>query len=120
MSGNIDFRMWDGPTPAFLDAPDAVASDDGSIEQRFVEFHAANPWVYVALVRLARDFRRRGKDRVGIKMLVEVVRWEFLRSTTSTDRFKINNSFTSRYARLVAAQEPDLASMFCVRTLRAD
>ena len=33
--------------------------------------------------------------------------------------FKLNNDFTSRYARLIMQQEPDLEDFFEVRVLRS-
>lgn len=92
---------------------------EGSIEARFAAFHDANPWVYKALRRLALDMVSKGHRRVGIKMLVEVVRWQYARATLSDDGLKINNDFTSRYARLLADREPELAEAFETRRLRS-
>ena len=66
----------------------------------------------------AREARRAGKTRVGIKALWERMRWDFF-VTNRNDDFKLNNDFTSRYARLIAQNEPDLVGMFEVRRLRA-
>ena len=51
-------------------------------------------------------------------MLVHIVRWQYGTTTTSDDGFKINDHFVSRYARLIAANEPALAEMFTTRALR--
>ena len=91
---------------------------DRTIEQRFWDFHEANPNVYYALVSLARQAREAGKKRVGIAMLWERMRWE-LWVRTHGDDYRLNNNFRSRYARLIAAQEPDLADVFETRKLRA-
>ena len=114
--GQISFDLWDGPTPSFLSpaGPTPV-----SIDERFTRFHEANPWVYTALVRLCRDMKSRGRDRLGIKMLFEVVRWEYTRHTVSDQPFRLNNDFSARYARLIEAQEEDLIGMFAMRELRA-
>ncbi len=88
-----------------------------TIGERFLRFHAANPKVYETLVRLARQAKSRGRSKVGMKMLFEVVRWEFFLSTEGDD-FKLNNVFTSRYARLVMAQEKDLHNLFDTRELQ--
>lgn len=89
----------------------------GTIQQRFERFHRLNPWVYDALVFYARDFLSGGRSRVGMKMLFERVRWERNRRTTG-ETFKLSNDFHARYARLVMAQEPDLAGKFETRELR--
>lgn len=87
--------------------------------ERFEAFHAANPWVYVALVRLARDEHERGAERCGMKYLFEVLRWHYRRATSGDPEFKLNNNLTSRYARLIAKQEADLADLFELRELKA-
>ncbi len=89
-----------------------------AIDIRFSAFHAANPHVYETLVRLAREAVRRGKERVGIKALWERMRWE-LWIETDDPEFRLNNDFTSRFARLIMSREPDLAGVFETRTLRS-
>jgi hypothetical protein len=93
--------------------------DDGdTIQQRFEKFHAANPWVLSALVQLARRYKDMGRDRIGVKHLVEVLRWEVAKGTKGDD-FKLNNNFTSRYVRAIAKGYPELASLFEYRVLKA-
>lgn len=105
--------------PSLFDVEPFVAPPrDGTIQQRFEAFHEANPWIYRALVALARDWIERGHSRAGIKSFIEVVRWQYGRQS-SGEPWKLNNNFTSRYARLIAAQEPDLADLFETRELRA-
>jgi len=86
------------------------------IEQRFLAFHHKNPEVYQILVGLARKWRDAGHTNCSIKMLFEVLRWQ-VGITTKGDDFTLNNSYTSRYARLIAANEPDLAALFQMRQL---
>jgi hypothetical protein len=98
--------------------PILVPVGPGTIAEAFDRFHSANPWVYDALVKLARDLRRRGRDRVGIGMLFEVLRWQwFMTTTDAASDFKLNNNYRSRYARLIMDREPDLADMFSTRIL---
>lgn len=92
--------------------------DGSKLDQAFAEFHRDNPHVYDALVRLSRQAVGVGRTRVGMKMLFEVLRWEHFIQTTDPD-FKLNNNYTSRYARLIMDQEPDLAGIFDLRTLRS-
>ena len=91
-----------------------------SLEAAFDEFHRRNPWVYDALVRLARDLRSRGRERVGIGMLFEVLRWQWALATTdASSDFRLNNNYRSRYARLIMDNEADLDGMFETRKLTA-
>jgi len=88
-----------------------------TIQDDFQRFHQENPQVYRELVRLARAWQsRRGTGKVGMKMLFEVLRWQLAMSTTGDD-FKLNNNYTSYYARLVMAENPDLRGLFQTRVL---
>lgn len=86
-----------------------------TIQERFEQFHTDNPQVYEALVKFAREAKKAGKNKLGVKLLVERARWELMFYTKTDDGFKINNSFTSRYARLIMEQEDDLKEFFDLR-----
>lgn len=87
------------------------------LDRAFDEFHKSNPSVYRKLVELARDLARRGHKRIGMKMLVEVLRWQHHLETTDVSGYKLNNNHASRYARLIMSTESDLAEIFEVRAL---
>lgn len=90
-----------------------------TIDARFEAFHAANPWVYDELVRLARGLVERGHRRIGIGMLFEVMRWSwYMHTSDPTSEWKLNNDYRSRYARLIMVTEDDLAGCFETRGLR--
>lgn len=96
-----------------------VDDEESRLERAFRAFHEESPHVYAKLVQLAREARAVGQQRVGIGMLWEVLRWQLFVATTSDDGFKLNNNHRSRYARLIMAQEPDLADVFETRELRS-
>lgn len=90
-----------------------------SIDARFRQFHIENPGVYTELCSMARQLKERGYRRIGIELLFAAYRWNRMMRTTADDYgFKLNDHFTSRYARLIMSQEPDLTEMFKTRTLR--
>lgn len=89
-----------------------------SIADRFAVFHAEHPEVYVELVRLAREAKAAGV-RVGMKALWERLRWSFTVDRPS-GKFKLNNVYTARYARLIMENEPDLRGLFETRRLRSE
>jgi hypothetical protein len=97
----------------------ALFGSEKAIQQRFEEFHAANPAVYAELAKLARRAKARGQQRVGIELLFAIVRWRRMMATTGDNGFKLNDHFTSRYARLLMEQEPDLDGMFETRRLKS-
>ena len=92
-----------------------------SIEVAFWNFHTNHPEVYEGLVRLAYQAINAGRERIGIKMLFEVLRWEWIITglPDASEEFKLNNNYTSRYARLIMESEPLLAGVFEIRRLTA-
>lgn len=90
------------------------------IDQAFFAFHHDNPAVYAALVRLARQWKAAGHQRCSIAMLFEVLRFDVGLKTTSPDGIKLNNSYRSRYARVIQANEADLKGFFETRALSTE
>ena len=90
------------------------------IQSRFEAFHRANPHVYRHLVWLARQHLRAGVKRLSIDYLYHVVRWRMFLKTRGRELFKLNDHFTSRYARLIEEREPDLRGLFHNRHLRSN
>lgn len=92
----------------------------GSIDQRFAEFHKNNPHVYQNLLHLAIQVQLAGRKRIGMKSLYERIRWEYVSKTKyEQEDFKLDNNFTSRYARMIVNNVPYLKGMFELRDLRA-
>ena len=91
-----------------------------SIEQTFYAYHQFNPDVYRALVKLARQWQAAGHDRCSINMLFEVIRYDRGLKTTSADDFKLNKSYRFHYARIIQANEADLAGFFETRALATE
>lgn len=99
-----------------LITPPRVAGE--TIQERFESFHRLNPWVFAAFVRITDDWMAKGRTRIGIGMLTEVLRWQYGRATVGDD-FRINNNFRSRYVRLLISEHPEYAEVFELRELRA-
>ena len=91
---------------------------EGTIQAAFQAFHDAHPEVYVEVVRLTRIAKARGYTKLGISLPWERMRWTF-KVDQGDEEFKLNNNYRSRYARLIMAQEPDLADIFETRELKA-
>jgi hypothetical protein len=88
-----------------------------NIQVRFLKFHKDNPEVYTMLVKLARQVKDTGRTKYGIETLFARLRWHYSFETTTDDGFKLNNSHTSRYARLIMEQEADLKGFFHTRQI---
>lgn len=108
-------------TPAVPDSAAPKWSEPTRItllDLRFWAYHEANPVLYDTLARLALEAVRQGKRRIGAKALWERMRWELWMAADGDD-FALNNNFTSRYARLLMAREPELRGVFELRGLRS-
>ncbi|MFI1563839.1 hypothetical protein ACH4ZX_12400 [Streptomyces sp. NPDC020490] len=88
-----------------------------SLDERFDAFHSAHPWVYEALEELMVEWVKSGGGPIGIKALFEQLRWSS-RQVDGGEPFRLNNNFTSRYARLLCARHPEWAGVFQLRHLR--
>lgn len=99
-------QLRDGPSP-----------DRSSLDERSAAFHASHPWILEALEELAAQWVAEGGGRIGIKALFEHLRWSspYLEGG---EPFRLNNNYTSRYARLLCARHPEWAGVFQLRSLR--
>lgn len=117
--------MNDSLQPTLFDALELrpmvqpVYAKAATIQERFEEFHKRNPQVYNAMRSLALGMKRRGFRRWSTKAVYEVMRWQYAMQTQG-EAFKLSNDFTSRYARLLMAQEPELDGFFDTRELRGE
>lgn len=69
---------------------------------RFNAFHKANPHVYDEIRRRAHAELRAGQSRISVKYIVESIRRD--PSIQTAGEYKINNSFSAFYARLLATE----------------
>jgi hypothetical protein len=94
----------------------ALTFDDSlTTADRFERFHEQNPHVYRLLTDLARRWKiATGGQKLGIRTLWEQLRWQLATAATGVD-YKLNDHFTSFYARLIERQEPDLRGLFELR-----
>ena len=85
--------------PLFADVPPRTLSE------RFLAFHGANPQVFVIFARAARALKAGGRARYGAKAIVEHMRFHVPLGTVG-EPWKLNNSYVSRYARLLLETFP--------------
>ena len=97
----------------------STPAKDLTIEERFELFDAANPHVYDLLERMALDLVKRGHSRIGIKMLWETLRYRYAVETTGDAEYRLNNIYTSRYARKLTERQPSLVGHIELRELKA-
>lgn len=99
-----------------------------TIENAFNLYHRANPAVYVEFKNLALRAISLGRKQISAKMICNVIRWEkFIQTEEPTlwnqdgvlVKFKLNDAYTSRYARLFAEEYPEHADKLEMRELRS-
>jgi len=104
--------------PTLFDGPLNRAAQRRSIDDRFREYHRANPRVYERFREIAHHLRCIGIERTSAKLIVERIRWNH-HIRTRGEIFKINNIFTSRYARMLVKEDPSFEGFFEMRELKS-
>lgn len=89
-----------------------------NLAQQFRKFDEENPQVFERLMEMALALLRQGHRQYSMRGLFEVLRWEYALKTVDMSGFKLNNSYTSFYARELMLAEPRLHGFFELRTLR--
>lgn len=94
---------------------------DHRLVEQFEAFHNVNPDIYERLVKLARQARAAGRDRVSMSTLFEVLRWDVMILTVrDADDFRLNDHCQPFYTRLIEHREADLRGLFTARESVAD
>ena len=84
----------------------------------FKKYHQENPQIYIEFKRLAFQLINRGHIRLGAKQIFEVIRWHTM--VEGNDRYKVNNNYTSDYARLFENDHPIYAGYFLKRLCKSN
>jgi hypothetical protein len=105
--------------PALDFDPPQPVTGELTIEARFAEFHRCNPHVYRSLRDLALAKAEQGARRISPKLLFEELRAGGVATATGDDPYQLNNIYTSRYARLLAA-EPGLTGRIPMRAIKSE
>ena len=92
-----------------------------TIQEKFEEFHENNPEVYQKFIKYANQIRDMGYEKYSAKQVVGRVRWHFqFEVKDKSDKYKINDAFTSRYARLYNDDFPSMIPFFEFRRIRSE
>ena len=99
-----------------------------SIQESFEDYHRLNPIVYSHFKRLAFKAIDAGKKKISFKMIMNVIRWEIYLTVEEPTlfnldgkltKFKINDAYGSRYARIFAEEFPEHKNKIELRRLRS-
>lgn len=88
------------------------------LDARFQEYHRRNPRVYRLFKQYAFQVLRAGRNHYGAKAIFERIRWYLMFETNDPEGFKVNNSYVSRYVRMLVREHPEFEGFFETRRLR--
>ena len=89
-----------------------------TIQEKFEEFDKENPIVYSLFKQQVLKAISKRKTKISAKTVLGFIRWEIQFQTTG-DVYKINDSFTSRYARKFTEEFDKYKDIFYFRKLRS-
>jgi hypothetical protein len=92
-----------------------------SIQKQFRRFDAQHPEIYQEFCQIAQNLLQRGRSYYGSKAILEVIRYHrILSGKSETETFKINNTYSSRYARKLMEEDDRFRVFFELRELKRD
>jgi len=94
--------------------------DKKTIQERFESFLDKYPFIWELFKAQVFRARRHGFDRVGSKAIVEYLRWNARFERLAGEDFKIDNVYTSRFARKFKEEYPGYPIEFETRTLKTE
>lgn len=99
-----------------------------SIQNSFELFHKNNPDVYLLILKECHRALHAGKNKFSIKAIGNYIRWNiFIETKEETlfshkgeiKKFKLNDAYFSRYARLIIKDYPHMEKYLELRDLRS-
>jgi len=94
----------------FFPSTDVRRTRADQIFAAFKRFHAENQIVWDLFAKYTMEIVRGGHKNFGAKAVFERIRWYTTLETTN--RIKLNNNYTSYYARMFVAKFPQYAEFF--------
>lgn len=90
--------------------------EEPTLDERFEQYDRENPHVYSAFLQFTLQVIGTS-NKCAARTVMERIRWETL--INGNDKWKINNNYTSRYARKFMKQFPAHEGFFATRGLRS-
>jgi hypothetical protein len=83
----------------------------------FADFHCGNPHVFAKFRYVASQLRKSQPERGSAEQVWQILRWEMRFDTDDSlaGRFKLNNVYRSKYARLLVRVDPSFKGWFRFR-----
>ena len=94
--------------------------DIPELEQEFLDFHAANPHIWVLFKAFTQKAQESGRKHYSGNAIFERIRWHMAVETVDDSGFKLNNNHKSYYVRMYQAAYPNRANFFRTRSLKVE
>lgn len=92
-----------------------------TIQEQFKAYHATHPNVYQLFLKYAYQLKAAGCTQYSSDAILHRIRWHHAVYDNNHNEFKINNNFSSRYARMAIDDFPsEFTGFFKVRVLLTD
>jgi hypothetical protein len=88
------------------------------IDNDFDVYDRANPMVYRRFCEIAQSIITKGLKHYSADAILHVIRYESTVKKEPMELFKINNNYSSRYARKFMSDHPQHKKFFETRVLR--
>jgi len=88
------------------------------LDLAFAQYHAHNPQIYQLFKQFAFKVKNAGFKKYSARTIFHRIRWH-IEVDTKGDPFKINNNFSSRYARMLIDEFPEFEGFFELRRLKS-
>lgn len=117
-------NLYDEDIAYSLDNPEELpiyvyTRRNATIQERFERLLELHPEIYEEFKRIALGLYARGREHYGSKAIIEIVRYNRAMSgADDVDPFKINNDFSSRFARRLATEDVRFKDFFEFRGLK--
>ncbi len=92
--------------------------ENSKLDRDFKVYHQENPRVFELLRFYCAEVYRNGHRHYSIDAIMHRVRWHIDIETKDSDGYKMNNNYTSRYARLLMSTFEQLEGFFRIRKLK--
>jgi hypothetical protein len=89
-----------------------------NIDEKFFKYHEKNPHVFDLFYKYTMEVKAKGFDHYSTDAIMHRIRWHRMIETDINERFKMNDNYTSRYARLLVEKYPELDGFFRNRQLK--
>jgi len=94
--------------------------DKKTIQESFDSFIEKSPFIWEMFKAQVFRAKNKGFKRIGSKSIIEYLRWNCKFERLADEDFKINNNYTSRFARKFKEEYPDYPIEFEERILKTE